>query len=232
MRDPAGDANATGMRTGYFPEPRERWITQLREPPSLGQRMRDRLAFPWLALHSAEDARTIACTPLDLERLLAVMPLLRGRVLDVGCGDNLLVEAWGNGIGVDVVNWGHADRVLDPDGTLPFDPGSFDTVVFAASLNHIPNRARMLGEAFRVLVPGGRIVLTMLDPWIGRAVHRIRHRQDPDQAVREARTGEEPGLSGAEVRRLITGSGFLDLRSRRFVWGLNRIDWASKPGGA
>jgi ubiquinone/menaquinone biosynthesis C-methylase UbiE len=42
---------------------------------------------------------------------------------------------------------------------LPFDDGSFDTVVCALSLCTIPNPATAIGEMKRVLVPGGRLLL-------------------------------------------------------------------------
>jgi ubiquinone/menaquinone biosynthesis C-methylase UbiE len=42
---------------------------------------------------------------------------------------------------------------------LPFDDGSFDTVVCALSLCTIPDPAAAIGEMRRVLVPGGRLLL-------------------------------------------------------------------------
>ena len=43
--------------------------------------------------------------------------------------------------------------------TLPFDAGSFDTVVCALSLCTIPDPAAAIGQMKRVLVPGGRLLL-------------------------------------------------------------------------
>jgi ubiquinone/menaquinone biosynthesis C-methylase UbiE len=42
---------------------------------------------------------------------------------------------------------------------LPFDGASFDTVVCALSLCTIPDPATAIGEMWRVLVPGGRLLL-------------------------------------------------------------------------
>ncbi len=42
---------------------------------------------------------------------------------------------------------------------LPFEDGSFDTVVCALSLCTIPSPAAAIGEMNRVLVPGGRLLL-------------------------------------------------------------------------
>src|SRR5690242_3708582 len=45
---------------------------------------------------------------------------------------------------------------------LPFADGSFDAVLFRDLLHHLPDRARALDEARRVLKPGGR--LTLVEP--------------------------------------------------------------------
>jgi phosphoethanolamine N-methyltransferase len=105
---------------------------------------------------------------------------LRGRtVLDIGCGaggiDVALVEAHGAGwvTGIDV-----EDPVLDraraviaaagldgrigvakvAPGPLPFPPGSFDVVFSKDSIVHIPDKAALMAEVFRVLKPGGRFI--------------------------------------------------------------------------
>ena len=63
------------------------------------------------------------------QRIRAVMPSIRGRLLDLGCGTNQLVGAYpGDGVGVDVHQWGGVDCVVDDSSDLPFDDGSFDTV--------------------------------------------------------------------------------------------------------
>lgn len=68
-------------------------------------------------------------------RFNAVLPLIRGRLLDLGCGDNRLVRAHGNGTGVDVEDFG-ADLTLTNFDSLPFEDSSFDTVAIIASINY------------------------------------------------------------------------------------------------
>lgn len=53
---------------------------------------------------------------------------------------------------------------LDAAKPLPFDDGSFDGVICVDAVNHLPDRALVLGEWHRVLRPGGSVVFT--DPII------------------------------------------------------------------
>ncbi|MEV7425271.1 methyltransferase domain-containing protein [Streptomyces sp. NPDC091212] len=58
---------------------------------------------------------------------------------------------------------GLADRAVFQHGDamkLPFAEGSFDAVMALESLCHMPDRQQVLTDVARVLVPGGRIVLT------------------------------------------------------------------------
>ncbi|WP_432067597.1 SAM-dependent methyltransferase [Streptomyces sp. C10-9-1] len=58
---------------------------------------------------------------------------------------------------------GVADRAVFQHGDamkLPFADGSFDAVMALESLCHMPDREQVLAEISRVLVPGGRLVLT------------------------------------------------------------------------
>lgn len=50
------------------------------------------------------------------------------------------------------------ETVVTEAEILPFEDGSFDTVIGHAVLHHIPDLDRAFSEFFRVLVPGGRIV--------------------------------------------------------------------------
>jgi len=85
-------------------------------------------------------------------RIEKALPLVRGRLLDLGCGYNNLVRQHNSfGVGVDVFPWPGVDVLIGDSARLPFPDESFDSVAILAALNHIPNREQALCEANRVL---------------------------------------------------------------------------------
>ena len=102
------------------------------------------------------------------------------RVLDVGCGTgkqlaaNRAVFPRLTLIGVDrsrgmltvarkrcaALSWVHGDAQA-----LPIATGIIDYAVNQYSYPHIPDKASFFAEMFRVLRPGGRVILTNIDPW-------------------------------------------------------------------
>ncbi len=163
-------------------------------------------------------------------RVQRVLPEVRGSLLDVGCGEKHLVNAYeGEGLGVDVHQWGEVDIVVSDTSKLPFEADRFDTVTIIAALNHIRNRLEVLVECCRVLKPGGRLILTMLPPRISAIWHRLRRRWDADQTERGMQAGEVYGLTKLQVAELLEKAGFRILSERRFMLGMNRITIAERP---
>ena len=160
---------------------------------------------------------------LARQRVKAVLPHVRGRLLDLGCGSNRLVRHYSNGVGVDVHPWPGADLVVDDTAALQWDSHSFDTITIVAALNHIPNRAAVLNECRRVLRPGGRVVITMLTPRTSRLWHWLRGSWDADQRERGMRAGEVYGFTFRELIALFERSGFALLARQRFMLGLNCV---------
>ena len=161
-------------------------------------------------------------------RIRRVLPLLKGRLLDVGCGCNRLVHHYkskygGDGIGIDVYPWEGVDTVIEDAGKLPFDDGSFDTVTCLAALNHIPNRLEFLKESHRILAPDGQLIVTMIPSGISKIWHRLRKPWDPDQNERGMKEGEKFGFSAAEMTALFSQAQFTLAERRRFMLGMNTI---------
>lgn len=95
----------------------------------------------------------------------------RGRLLDVGCGTQpyrILFDVDEYiGLEVDSPNAranGTADIYYD-GGSFPLPDAGFDTVVCSQVLEHVFNPDDFIDELRRVLVPGGRLILTVPFVW-------------------------------------------------------------------
>ena len=208
----------------------------LRRPKTLLQAAYDFLGAPlrmiFLPDHQSE---RLHLTSLRAERLARVLPVLDGRILDVGAGDNMLInlhrksspnDRADQSVGVDVVDWGGDCMILPDCSRLPFPDASFDTVCFVACINHIPERSEALKEARRVLRPGGRIVLTMIGRFIGGIGHAIWWYSEDKH--REIADGEVMGMDRAEIRQLLSSAGFSRPREQTFLYGLNTLYVANR----
>jgi SAM-dependent methyltransferase len=198
-----------------------------RPEATLRQRLLDHLLFP-LNVWLGEDASSrLGLTPIDHERIRIALRHCRGRLLDVACGNNLLVREHGNGYGVDVHPYPEVNVLCESD-RLPFSNSTFDTVALIACLNHIIRREETLAECRRVLRDEGALLVTMIPSWVGFFSHPIRKRHDPDQLDRGMSREEEWGLSSRRIARLLVASGFQVALHQRFTWGLNNLFVARK----
>ncbi|MER3523960.1 MAG: hypothetical protein C4326_07805 [Ignavibacteria bacterium] len=93
-----------------------------------------------------------------------------GYTLDIGCGErpyhHLAQEAYSHYIGVDM----NISQTPPPDVCadalqLPFKDDTFDTVLCSQVIEHVEDPFRMVGEAARVLKPGGHLILTAPQVW-------------------------------------------------------------------
>ncbi|MDE3047127.1 MAG: class I SAM-dependent methyltransferase [Verrucomicrobiota bacterium] len=91
------------------------------------------------------------------------------RVLDVGCGTGHLVQQLVNSgyraVGIDLQTEGWLQKpslhlLRASAAALPFPDGQFDAVILADVLEHMEER-RPLQEAFRVLAPGGVLLIAV-----------------------------------------------------------------------
>lgn len=198
------------------------------------QNAKDLVLFPVRAAVSEERAERLGLTSLRTERFEQVLARSRGRLVDIGCEWNLLAREYrartgAPAFGLDVHLWAGVHVLIGGDGWLPLLDRSVDTVTIVAALNHVERRSEILREVARILRPGGRLIVTMIDPLIGGVGHLLFWRWwDPDMRVRGIRERERWRLWPAEVRSLIAGAGLCLVQERRFVYGLNRIFVATR----
>jgi len=104
-------------------------------------------------------------------------------VLDLGCRDGALTQAYAGGneiVGVDADREALAEaeklgietRWADLDDALPFEDGSFDVVVAGELLEHLRDPRRVVSEVLRVLRPGGTFVASVPNAY--RLKNRVR----------------------------------------------------------
>jgi|SRR3989344_1663508 len=148
------------------------------------QKVKDTLTFPVRAFTLFEKDRW-TLSSLATERFDYVAREVRGKCLDIGCGKhNRFINKFLNhkGVGIDVYAYeGLTSKNIIEDMThLPYKDGSFETVTFIANINHIPRplRSKELAEAYRVLKPNGKIIVTMGNPVAEWLVHKIVYLYD------------------------------------------------------
>lgn len=175
-------------------------------------------------------------TPLADERFNVILDYLqKGYLLDIGCGDNRLVEKYrkmgGTGLGLDIAPNHKADIEVGQSETLSFQNNSFDYITLVASFNHIPSREKTIREAYRCLKPGGKIFITNLTPIIGFVGHKIWRLFKSDLDLSHGRKmtkGEKYGLANKYIKNLLFQAGFVNIKHKKFSFGLNNLIIASK----
>ncbi|HXW98856.1 MAG TPA: methyltransferase domain-containing protein [Methanomicrobiales archaeon] len=151
-------------------------------------------------------------------------------LLDLGCGTGLFMrrygELGGTAVGLDISR-GMVEAAREQGGwfeylegtaeVLPFRDRSFDAVSCMLAFSYLEHPERMLGEAYRVLRPGGclavstlsRNVITSLVP----AIYRIGERME----VGRIGVGDfgERYYTEEELVGIFTGAGFGEVRAKR-----------------
>ena len=117
-----------------------------------------------------------------------------GRVLDYGCADvpyRDFFAAEVDFVPADLEGNEHAELHLNTDGTVPAEDESFDAVLSTQVLEHAEDPRLYLAESFRVLKPGGRMLLSTHGVFV--------YHPDPDDYWRWTCAG---------LRQVVTDAGF------------------------
>lgn len=172
------------------------------------------------------------------ETYLGLLDVTAGeRVLDVGCGSGVVtreiakrVGARGLAVGLDLSpallavarelaqEADLGDRIEFREGSvleLPFADGSFDAVLCATVLSHVPGGETAIPELARVLRPGGRIGVFEIDTDMTAFTHPDRGLTRRIIAAASDATAVD-GWLGRRMPSLFAQAGLKDVRVRGF----------------
>ncbi len=171
-------------------------------------------------------------------RFRAAYPYLSAasRVCDLGCGLEMAFldfaeDKIARGVGIDdqVESGTHGrwQRIhADLRGRLPLSDAQFDHVVMLAVFEHLAEPESVLREAFRILAPGGSLIMTwpaaMVDPILNvlHTLHLVSDEMESDE--------HQKRMPVTEVQRLLENVGFREFHHKKFELGLNNLMVAAR----
>jgi SAM-dependent methyltransferase len=155
------------------------------------------------------------------------------KVLDIGCHQGEFLRSLGDQIGPSVGYDPHTNPVDNDRYRLvadvfpepaPFADECFDAVVLLATLEHIREKDPLAQEFFRLLRPGGRVIVTVPSGLVDTIVHFLCTLRLADGMCLEEHHGYDPRMTPAVFSR----AGFALEYHRRFH-GLNHLFVLQKP---
>lgn len=151
------------------------------------------------------------------EALAAAVRDAAGHWLDFGAGTSPYRELFTDDVKLSTAELGGAegypaDYELAPDGRCPAPDGTFDGVLSTQVLEHVDDADAYLREAFRLIKPGGRLVLSTHGVWEDHGGQDL-WRWTADGLARQA---VRVGFDVDRVEKLTCGPRALLLLLRRY----------------
>ena len=157
----------------------------------------------------------------------------KSNALDIGCGTGRVFQDLSRAVGLDIqlkvlryLRRRGRTLVRASLNALPFKDGSFSTLICSEVIEHVPKESFKLAEFYRVLKPGGTLVLSTPDynQAMWRFLEKIYAKVHPGAYAPQ----HISHYSAQEVLSLIHTSGFrlLDLR---YIFASDIIIKARKP---
>lgn len=149
----------------------------------------------------------------EVEAIRAALLIPYGHGLEIGVGTGRFATPFGIADGVEPA--AAMRRIAEARGihavegvaeTLPFDDETFDFALMVTTICFVDDPVRSCHEAWRVLEPGGRFVIGLVDrdSFLGK-MYEARREENP--FYRDARF-----FSAIEVGNVLVQTGFADLR--------------------
>ncbi len=160
---------------------------------------------------------------------------LTSPVLDVGCGDGFFAKlAVGKAdVGLDMadsrINEARTQQIYERlvlyDGKkMPFEDNIFKSVMCNSVLEHTDDPKRIIGECFRVLKPGGRMVVTvMTEKWEKYLLGRLIFGRRYENFMRKKQLHKHL-LSYKQWSQIMEDAGFV-IQERRGYLGCRACRW-------
>ncbi len=155
-------------------------------------------------------------------------------VLDIGCGSSQIILDLKDAVGMDILypklRWLKPNHEMLVNGStfaLPFKDGSFDVVINSEVIEHVPEDPEIMNEMWRVLRPGGTMILGTpdYDRWSWVALEWIYGKILPGAYAHEHITH----YTQESLASMIRARGF-EVNDCKYVGYSEMIFKARKPG--
>jgi ubiquinone/menaquinone biosynthesis C-methylase UbiE len=180
----------------------------------------------WAATYDAHWLNHYLFEPSHSLLLAEIRHVRPGRGLDIGCGTGELagrmaVRGW-EVVGLDLSepmvhqacsklngSGGRVRLTVGDSEHLPFESRSFDLLTCANSFHHYPHQEAVVHEMYRVLRPGGRLLLLdgWPDQWLGRIIY--------DLVITQVEGGKVWHRESHHMKEMFQEVGFVSVTQKR-----------------